>query len=124
MFLYFLLVFLLLHHFGIGDLSSYRCFDESDAYYEQKYSTLNSFLEKILTLTKILLVRVSTIYRAHTDQLDFLNKLKNQFANDPRHLRRVQELKTRVFDEANPNLPGLLLFGHYFRSYFEKRGPK
>ena len=27
------------------------------------------------------------------------------------------DLETRVFDEANPNLPGLFLFRHYFESY-------
>ena len=26
----------------------------------------------------------------------------------------------RVFDNANPNLSGLFLSGHYFRRYFEK----
>ena len=60
-------------------------------------------------------------YRSQIDlsriQLDFLNKLKNQFAIDPSHLRRVWDLETRVFDEANPLLSGLFLFGHYFESY-------
>ena len=39
---------------------------------------------------------------------------------DPRALRRVWDLGRRVFDETNPNLPGAFLFGHYFRSYYEK----
>ena len=27
---------------------------------------------------------------------------------------------TGVFDETNPNLSGIFLFGHYLESYFEK----
>ena len=38
-----------------------------------------------------------------------------------RHLRRTWELRIRVFDETNPNLPCLFLFGRHLESYFEKR---
>ena len=34
----------------------------------------------------------------------------------------IWDLSIRVFDRANPILPGTLLFGHYLESYFEKRG--
>ena len=37
------------------------------------------------------------------------------------HLRRTRDLRTRVFDDENPNLPGLFLFGHDFEGYFENR---
>ena len=39
-------------------------------------------------------------YRAHIHQLDFLKKLKKQFANKPKHLIRSLDLSTRLFDEA------------------------
>jgi len=38
--------------------------------------------------------------------------------------RRVWDLGRRVFDETNPNLPGLFLFGHHFERYFERWGKK
>ena len=59
-------------------------------------------------------------YQAHEYQLDFLNQLKNKFAIDPRHLRRIWDINTRVFDEAKPNLPGISFFGRYLESDFEK----
>ena len=52
-------------------------------------------------------------YRAHASQLDFLNKQS--------HPRRTWDLWPRVYDKANPNIPGLFLFGHYLESFFEKR---
>ena len=44
-----------------GDLSSERCFSESDAQYERKSSTLNVFFEENRACTKLLLVHASTI---------------------------------------------------------------
>ena len=40
------------------------------------------------------------------------------------HLRRVWDLSGRVFDEANPILPGIFLFGRYLQRYFEKKNQK
>jgi len=59
----------------------------------------------------------SQYYRVYVYQLDFL---KNQFRYKPRHLRRTWYLGTRIFDKANPNLLGVILFEHYLESYFEK----
>ena len=72
----------------IGPLSPNRCFSESDMQYERKSSKIGLFIEENRTRTKLSLVRANTIYRAHAGQLDFLKKLKNKFAIDPRHLRR------------------------------------
>ena len=63
-------------------------------------------------------------YRAHTFLPNFLKQLKNQFGIDPRLFRRIWDLGTRVFDKANPNLPGIFLFERYLESYFEKIGQK
>ena len=60
-------------------------------------------------------------YPAHADQLDFLCQLKKQFLNKLRHLTRIWDLWTRVFDEANPILPGSLCSERYLESYFEKK---
>ena len=51
-------------------------------------------------------------YWVHAHRLDFLEQLKNQFPNKPRH--------TRVFDEANSNLSVLFLSEHHFESLFKK----
>ena len=61
-----------LANFEIGDLSSNRCFSESDAKYERKSSKICTFIEENLSRTKLSLVRANTIYQAHANQLDFL----------------------------------------------------
>ena len=59
-----------------GRLSSRLIFSESDAQCERKSRTLNTFFGENLAHNELSLVRGSAIYRAHVDQLDFLNKTK------------------------------------------------
>ena len=109
---------------GLGTESQNWCFGSRTlnsairAWYERKSSTLNTFIEENRAQTKLSLVYAITISSISNwslaNQLDFLNWLKNQFAIDLRHLRRVWDLVKRVFYEENPNLPGLFLLGPYF----------
>ena len=99
----------------IGPLSSNRCFSESDSSYSSVQWILYS--KKMRHALNYCWYTWARYYRAHANQLDFLKYIKNQFPNNPRHLRRVWDLVRRVFDEANPNLPSSLLLGPCFHLF-------
>ena len=89
---------------------------ESDTHYERKSSLLSTFFEKIDQSLNYRWYARARYYLAHADHLDLL-KLKNQFTIDPRHLRKVWDLGTRIFDEANPILPGIFLLEPCFHLF-------
>ena len=100
---------------------------ESDAHYERKSSTRLRLVEQIKKRCFVLnycWYARARCYWAYADRLDFFNWLKNIFAINPRHLRRVWDLGRRVFDAANPNLPGLFLLRPCFHLFQSLRGQK
>ena len=65
----------------------------------------------------------NTIERTHIS-LTSWNNWKSTCHHNPKHIRKIWDLSTRVLEEANPNLLGIFLFGRYLERYFEKRGQK